>query len=87
MACRGPHDKTAHGTNGKNLQERGKKVRPVRQHVLESVRCMRANERRVQHVQVHNRSCVKAQTVSNYISLHTWQSESQRHVQQLRQKV
>ena len=83
MACPAPHDKTAHGTNGTNLQERGRKVRPVRQHVLESVRCMRANERRVQHVQVHNRSCVKAQTVSNYISLHTWQRESQKHLQQL----
>ena len=64
MACPGPHDKTAHGTNGKKLEERGKKVRPVRQHVLESVRCMRANERRVQHVQVHNRSCVHAARIS-----------------------
>ena len=59
-----PHDKTAHGTNGKKLQERGREVRPVRQHVLESVRCMRANERRVQHMQVHNRSCVKAARIS-----------------------
>ena len=64
MACPAPQDITAHGTNGKNLQERGKKVRPVRQHVLESVRCMRANERRVQHVQVHNRSCVHAARIS-----------------------
>ena len=59
-----PHDKTAHGTNGKKLQERGREVRPVRQHVLESVRCMQANERRVQHVQVHNRSCVHAARIS-----------------------
>ena len=64
MACPAPQDKSAHGTNGKNLEERARKVRPDGQHVLESVRCMRANERRVQHVQVHNRSCVKAARIS-----------------------
>ena len=52
------------GRSCKSVEGKCGKVRPVRQHVLESVRCMRANERRVQHVQVHNRSCEHAARIS-----------------------
>ena len=60
IRCSGPGARTSCSPRIRNqwkkLAKAYWKVRPVRQRVLESVRCMRANEPRVQRMQVHNRS-------------------------------
>ena len=70
MACPAPHDKTAHGTNGKKLQERGRKVR-------ESATCPSARVgKRAMHAgkRAKSAACASAQSLlresSDRIQLH-----------------